>query len=255
MTGRMDGKVAIVTGATSGIGRATAILLAREGARVVATGRNEKAGKETEKMIARAGGEGRYLRQDVTSEESWQTVIDETLGAYGKLDAMVNNAGSFLVKPIGETTVDDWDQVWSINVDGVFLGTKLAMAAMKRNPAGGSIINVSSLMGLVGLPDAAAYCAAKGAVTSFSKAAALDGAADEPRVRVNSLHPGVIWTDMLVKQFGDDDEVKNFLIEETPLKRLGLAEDIANAVLYLASDASRYVTGSSLTIDGGRGCD
>lgn len=252
---RMKDKVVIVTGATSGIGRATAVLLAREGAKVVATGRTEKAGKETAKLIGKAGGEGRFIAQDVASEESWQTVIAETLDAYGRLDVLVNNAGSFLVKPLTETTADDWDAIWSVNVEGVFLGTKCAMQEMKRTGTAGSIINVSSLMGLVGLADASAYCAAKGAVTTFSKAAALDGAADTPRVRVNSLHPGVIWTDMLVKQFGENEEVKTFLIEETPLKRLGYAEDIANAVLYLASDASRYVTGSSLTIDGGRGCD
>lgn len=252
---RMKGKVVIVTGATSGIGRAAAIQLAREGASVVATGRSEKAGKETAKLIRKAGGAGRFVIQDVTSEDSWQAVIDETLDAYGRLDVLVNNAGSFLVKPLPETTTEDWDNIWTVNVEGVFLGTKLAMKEMKRADVAGSIINVSSLMGLVGLPDATAYCAAKGAITSFSKAAALDGAADRPRVRVNSLHPGVIWTDMLVKQFGENEEVKNFLIEETPLKRLGYAEDISNAILYLASDASRYVTGSSLTIDGGRGCD
>lgn len=255
MSKRLANKVTIVTGATSGIGRATAVRCAEEGAIVIATGRNEEQGRKTESLITEAGSKGLFLRHDVTSEESWNAVISETIDRFGRLDVLVNNAGTFMVKPIGETTESDWDFMWKTNVDGTFLGTKLAMQAMRRNPEGGSIVNMSSLMGLVGFENATAYCAAKGAVTHFTRAAAADGAASRPQVRVNVIHPGVIWTEMLVHEFGEVEDIKNYMIEDTPLKRLGTPVDIANGVVYLASDAARYVTGASLVIDGGRGAD
>lgn len=255
MSKRLSDKIAIITGATSGIGRATAVRFAEEGATVVATGRNAEQGRRTEEQIRAAGGEGLFLRHDVTTEASWNEVISETIKRFGRIDILVNNAGTFLVKPIGETTEEDWDFMWKTNVDGTFLGTKLCMQAMKRNEKGGAIVNMSSLMGLVGFENATAYCAAKGAVTHFTRAAAADGAAELPHVRVNVIHPGVIWTEMLVHEFGEVDDIKNYMIEDTPLKRLGTPVDIANGVVYLASDAARYVTGASLTIDGGRGAD
>lgn len=255
MEGRLSGKVAIVTGATSGIGRAIAIRFAREGARVIATGRNPEQGAETVRRMTEAGGSGQFMRHEVSAESDWAAVIGKALADYGKLDIVVNNAGNFFVKPIEETTAEDWDKLWSVNVEGAFLGTKLGMQAMKDTSTGGSIINMSSLMGQVGLENATAYCAAKGAVTHLTKAAAVDGAQSKPWVRVNSLHPGVIWTEMLVHEYGHVPNVKEFLIEQTPMKRLGTPDDIANAALYLASDASRFVTGTEVTIDGGRGAD
>ena len=253
--GVMEGKVAIVTGGTRGIGRAASVLLAREGAKVIATGRNEAAGAETERQIEAAGGEGAFVRADVTSADDWQCVTAEARKRYGGLDAVINNAGAFWLKPIAETTDDDFDQIYRINVEGTWLGIKYGFQEIAATRRGGAIVNVSSLMGQVGFPEGVAYCATKGAVTGMSKTAALEGAALDPRIRVNSLHPGVIWTEMLTDNMGEAEEVKAAFATETPLRSVGLPEQIADAILFLASDQSSYVTGAELTIDGGRGAD
>lgn len=251
----LNDKVAIITGATKGIGRAAAILFAQSGAKVIATGRNEDEGQKTEAMMKDAGGVGIFVKQDITKEDDWRKVTERAVSEYGGLDILVNNAGVFLVKPIEETTEEDYDWIYSTNVEGTFLGMKYAMMAMQQSKSAGSIVNVSSLMGQVGYPGATAYCATKGAITGMTKAAALEGAAMDPQIRVNSLHPGVIWTEMITSQFGDDQALSDAFAEDTPLKIIGLPEYMADAIAYLASNLSSYVTGTELTVDGGRGAD
>jgi NAD(P)-dependent dehydrogenase (short-subunit alcohol dehydrogenase family) len=191
--GQFAGKVAIITGGNRGIGRAAAVQMARAGAKVVVTGRDAAAGAETEQLIAAAGGEGFFCRHDVTSEADWERVVGEAVSRYGGLDIVVNNAGVFLLKDTTETTEADWDHVFDINTTGTWLGVKHGFLAMSKTGRGGSIVNVSSLMGLVGYPQNAAYCASKGAVTGMTKSAANEGAGMVPPIRVNSLHPGVIY--------------------------------------------------------------
>jgi NAD(P)-dependent dehydrogenase (short-subunit alcohol dehydrogenase family) len=249
MMGLLDGKVAIVTGATVGIGRATAILLATEGARVIATGRREEEGAETQRLIEEAGGTGLFIKQDVAVEDDWRNLVLKTIEAYGRIDVLVNNAGTFFVKPIEETELEEMQFLQQVNVEGMFLGAKYCLEEMKK-AGGGSIINVSSLMGQMGLPNGTAYCASKGAATHLSKALAVEFA--PYNIRVNSLHPGVIDTEMIEGFTGGLTAMIQLLIDETPLKVLGQPEDIANNILFLASDESRYITGTEITIDGGR---
>ena len=253
---RMQGKAAIVTGAASGIGRATAILFAREGARVLLTDL-DPAGEAVADSIRASGGKARFLRHDVSDEASWTTAIRRALEAFGRLDVLVNNAGISFAKPLGETTLAEWRQLMAVNLDGVFLGTREAVRAM-RGSGGGAIINVSSASGLVGSPTASAYCASKGGVRLFTKAVALEVAGDG--IRVNSIHPGGVRTPIwakadfwpgLVEQSGSEDAAFQALAGASPLGRLAEPEEIAEAILYLASDASKFMTGSELVIDGG----
>ena len=250
--GRADGKVALVTGGTIGIGRESAVALARAGARVVLTGRNAEEGARSVEAVEAAGGEALYLSQDITDESRWVEIVAETEARFGGLDVLVNNAGAFLVKPLLETDVDDFDWIYRVNVEGPFLGMKHALPAFLRR-GGGSVINVSSLLGKIGFPGGVAYCGSKGALTALSTATAKEWAGRG--VRVNTIHPGVIWTKMVQDGMGDDDAVRQFLADETPLGRVGAPEDIAGCVVYLASDASSFVTGADFTIDGGRGAD
>ena len=254
MTGRLAGKSAIITGATKGIGWETALLFAREGAAVVATGRDQAMGRDLEAAITAQGGRARFVRHDVRSDEDWSQVM-AAADAQGPLDILVNNAGVFFVKPLEETTEADLDLAWQVNVEGTFLGVKSAFAAFARHGRAGAVVNVSSLMGQVGYPGAIAYCASKGAITGFTKAAAVEGGAMTPPVRVNSVHPGVIWTPMITSQFGDDPALADAFAADTPLRMIGRPEYVADAILFLACDDSAYVTGAELTVDGGRGAD
>lgn len=251
----LHNRIAIVTGATRGIGRAVALKLAALGAAVIATGRDEAAGRETQAQIAAAGGRGQFVPQDVAREDDWARVTDAAFTHFGGVDIVVNNAGVFFVKPLADTTEADWDLAYRVNVEGVWLGVKHGLAAIAKTGRGGAIVNVSSLMGQVGYPNAIAYCATKGAITGMTKAAAMEGGAMRPPVRVNSLHPGVIWTEMITGQFGDSQELADAFAADTPLRMVGLPEHMADAIAYLASDESSYVTGAELTVDGGRGAD
>ena len=244
---RLEGKVAIISGGARGMGAVEARLFAREGASVGIADILEDEGRRLEAEIAEAGGQASFIKLDVTSEDDWQRAVESIVRSYGKLDALVNNAGIFHLATVEDTTVEDWDQILSVNGKGVFLGTKAAIPEMRR-AGGGSIVNISSIAGLVGSRGAAAYGASKGAVRLLTKSTAIQYAADN--IRCNSVHPGLVDTDMLRLVFPDDTAYQNSS-SRVPLGRLATAEDIANGVLFLASDESSYMTGSELVIDGG----
>jgi len=250
---RVSGKVALVTGAGLGLGKASAMMLAREGARVVVSDINEKEGRCVSDAIVEAGGEAIFVRHDVSQEAGWKDVISTTLSRFGALDVLVNNAGVALSANVEETTLEQWRSLMAINLDGVFLGTRAAIGAMKKT-GGGSIINLSSIEGLIGDPNLAAYNASKGGVRIFTKSAALHCAKAGYKIRVNSIHPGYILTPM-VEHFaeaqGNAAAAKAAIAAMHPLGHIGEPDDIAYAVLYLASDESKFVTGSELVVDGG----
>jgi len=248
---RVLGKVGIVTGAGGAIGRAIALLLAKEGAKVTISDTHEVRGKDAAEEISRAGGEALFVKHDVTREADWGEVIRTTQDRFGKLDILVNNAGVMLWKNIEKTSLEEWRWLMGVNLEGVFLGTKYAMGAMKMS-GGGSIINISSVAGLVGTLDTSAYHASKGGVRLFTKAAALEcsKAGYDYNIRVNSVHPGVIKTPMVEELFKDEEKMKTALSWHL-VGRFGEPEDVAYGVLYLASDESKFVTGAELVIDGG----
>jgi len=249
--GRVAGKVALVTGAALGLGKAAAEMLAREGAKVVVTDVNVDEGKKTAEGICANGGAAIFVRHDASSEEDWKAAMQATLETYGRLDVLVNNAGIGFLGSVEETTLEAWRKTQSVNLDGVFLGTKYGIEAMRKS-GGGSIINLSSIEGLIGDPDLAAYNASKGGVRIFSKSAALHCARQKYGIRVNTVHPAYIWTPMVeaVTQ-GKGTEKYKALVDLHPIGHLGEPDDIAYGVLYLASDESKFVTGSELVIDGG----
>lgn len=241
--GRMDGKVALISGGARGQGAAEARLFASEGARVVIGDVLGEAGMQVAGEINRDGGEAVFVQLDVTSAADWRAAVQSAEEGYGKLDVLVNNAGIWRGGRVEETTENDWDDMFAVNAKGVFLGTRAAIPAMRR-AGGGSIVNVSSSVATIGVDRATAYPAAKGAVRTFSKLTAIQYAGDG--IRANSLLPGPIETDLLRQVFGGRD-----IRARTPLGRLGTPEDIAFAALYLACDESSFVTGSELVIDGG----
>jgi NAD(P)-dependent dehydrogenase (short-subunit alcohol dehydrogenase family) len=257
--GRVEGKVALVTGGASGIGAACAEVLAREGAAVVITDVQDAKGTELADAIVKRGGRARYFHHDVTSEEAWVGLIGEVKSAFGRLDILVNNAGIGLSCPsITVMSLEDFRRQQAVNVEGVFLGLKHGLIYMRDAGNGGSIINISSLAGLKGSPTLSAYSATKGAVRLLSKSVALECAAARDGVRVNSVHPGIIdtpiWEGIVastvdgVNSGPDLDEMSSRFV---PMGVKGFPSDIAQGVLWLASDDSRYVTGTELVIDGG----
>ena len=245
---RLENKVAPISGGARGMGAAEAILFASEGAKVVIGGVLEEEGRQSEAQINESGGECLFVRLDVTNESNWQDAIAATVARFGKLNILVNNAGIFPPGTVEDTSVETWDRVMEINAKGVFLGTKHAIPEM-RKAGGGSIVNISSIAGLIGARSAAAYGASKGAVRIFTKATAIQYAADG--IRANSVHPGIIETPMTTPTILASLEQREFQIVRTPLGRLGNAGDVASGVLFLASDESSFMTGSELVIDGG----
>jgi len=257
--GKLDGKVALVTGGASGIGAGCARALAAEGAGVVVGDLQDAKGAELVREIAAAGGKARFVHQDVTDEGEWEHVIADIEKTEGRLDVLVNNAGIGLACPtITQMSLADWRRQQAVNVEGVFLGTKHALPLMRKAGHGGSIVNMSSVAGLKGSPPLAAYSATKGAVRLFTKAIALECANFKDGVRVNSVHPGIIETPIWLSIAGmgaagtnappDLDAMSQTAV---PLGVKGVPEDIAKGVVWLASDDSRYVTGAELVIDGG----
>ncbi|MEE8291941.1 MAG: glucose 1-dehydrogenase [Candidatus Tectomicrobia bacterium] len=242
--GRLDGKVALISGGARGQGAVEAALFAQEGAKVLFGDVLDAAGKRVETEIRQAGGEATYLHLDVTQEADWQEAVERAVSTYGKLDILVNNAGILRRESIEETSKELWDTVLAVNATGVFLGTKHAIPAM-RQAGGGSIVNISSVSGMVAL-GAPAYNASKGAVRVFTKVTAIQHAKDN--IRCNSIHPGPIDTPMTQTS---DAARREKIIADVPLGRYGTSEDIAYGVLYLASDEAAFMTGAELVIDGG----
>lgn len=254
---RLANKVALVTGAGSGIGAATAKRFAGEGALVVVTDINGESAQAVAAGINSSGGRAEARTQDVTDEALWGTLVADIVAAHGSLDVLVNNAGIAITANVENTTLEDWRRTQAINGESVFMGTRAAVAVMKVR--GGSIINISSIEGIVGEPNATAYNYSKGGVRIFTKSAALHCAAQGYPIRVNSVHPGFILTPMVEAGIAalPADEIQaqyQRLIGEIPLGVMGEPIDIANGCLFLASDESRYMTGAELVIDGGYTC-
>ena len=249
--GRLDGKVALVTGAASnpGLGRSTALRLAEEGAKLAVSDVDVVGAESCAEEIRAAGGEAISFKQDVTDEAGWDSAMAAINDAFGGLDVCVNNAGIAVLIPIEEMTLDEWNRQIEVNLTSVFLGSRAAIAEMKKR-GGGSIINLSSVAGLVGLQRCVAYGAAKGGVRIMSKSISMEAA--QYNIRCNSVHPGVIWTNMQAAATGADsaDDV-NVSAARIPLGRPGEPLDIANCILYLASDESNYVTGAEFVVDAG----
>jgi len=247
----LSGKVALITGAASGIGRATAVLFAREGAAVAIADLNEEAGEAVAQDIVRDGGRAIFSRTDVTRASDCQSLVRRTVGEFGRIDILLNNAGIIRRASVLELSEQDWDRVMAVNVKSIFLLSRLVIPIM-INAGGGSIINMASGWGLVGGPRAVVYCASKGAVVLLTKAMAIDHG--RQKIQVNCLCPGDTDTNMLrneARQLGEPED--RFLADSArrPLGRVGTPAEIAQAALYLASDASSFVTGTALVVDGG----
>jgi 3alpha(or 20beta)-hydroxysteroid dehydrogenase len=247
--GKLDGKVALISGGARGQGAAEAKTFAMEGAKVVFGDILDEAGAQVEAGIRAAGGEAVYVHLDVTSEADWHRAVQEAVSRFGKLNILVNNAGIIIPRvPIEERTADEWDRVMAVNAKGVFLGTKHAIPAMRR-AGGGSIVNISSVAGIgQSLHQEPAYAASKGAVRIFTKVTASQHAKD--KIRCNSVHPGPIDTEML-RIAMPDPQVLDQRLGRVPLGRMGMVEEIVAGVLFLASDDASYMTGAELVIDGG----
>jgi NAD(P)-dependent dehydrogenase (short-subunit alcohol dehydrogenase family) len=247
----LQGKAAIVTGGASGIGRATALLLAREGAAVAVADIDEIAGREVADQIVNEGGRAIYVRCDVSQSADCRKVVEQTIATFGGLDILFNNAGIIRRADLLITTEEEWDRVMAINVKSIFLMSKYAIPQMSAG-GGGSIINTGSGWGLVGGNDAVSYCASKGAVVNMTRAMAIDHGPQN--IRVNCVCPGDTDTDMLRDEAQQLGETKESFLEgaaDRPLQRIGTPEDVAQSVLYFAGEASSWVTGTILVVDGG----
>jgi len=241
-------KVVLVTGGTSGIGKTTALAFADAGAKVVLTGRREKEGADVAAAITKNGGTAAFVRADVAKDADLQKVLEFILSAHGRLDVAFNNAGVEIAGPLHAVTEEHYRRTFDINVWGVLNSMKHEIAAMLKT-GGGAIVNTSSVAGHIGLPQASLYVATKHAVEGLTKAGALEFA--KQGIRVNSVAPGTIATDMVDRMVGKAGDARNWLLSLHPIGRFGASEEVAAAVLYLASDAAKFTTGSTLLIDGG----
>ncbi|MCS6947590.1 MAG: SDR family oxidoreductase [Steroidobacteraceae bacterium] len=257
----LDGKVALVTGGTAGLGRATVLALVQAGATVVFTGRNSTGAEETLQRLHALGLTARFLPHDVTLAADWERVFTDLSAHEGRLDILVNNAGVSRLQPLETLTMSDVEYLVGVNVIGMYLGIRHAFALMEHNAdRAGSIVNISALNALRGSPNSTAYSLAKGGTTQLARAAALEGRRHGRRIRVNAIHPGVLFEEgdrpspgaiALYGEAGAQEFVRRN-IETTPLGRLGHPRDIGNAVVFLASDAAANITGAEIVIDGGR---
>ena len=245
MAGRLDGKVALVSGAASGIGAAHARVFAAEGAKLVAGDLQEEKGRAVVEAVNASGGEAVFVHLDVTRQADWERAVGEAVSRFGKLTTLINNAGIYWPRGTEEETLEGWNTMISVNQTGVWLGMKAAVPAM-REAGGGAIVNISSLYGLIGSPGSITYHATKGAVRLMTKSAALEYV--KAGIRVNSIHPGQIDTPILS---GLTPEQNEQIKAATPMGRLGRPEEIAYGSLYLCSDEAAYTTGAELVIDGG----
>lgn len=247
----LNGKVALVTGAASagGLGFATAQRLAQEGARLMLTDL-DVAGVEARAAELRAAGhQAAAMAQDVTNEAQWTTVIDATVSQFGSLDILVNNAGIAVLRMMDVVTAADWHKQIDVNLTSVFYGCRAGLAQMRKQGRGGSIINLSSVAGLIGVPGTAAYSASKGGIRLMTKTIAMESAREH--IRVNSVHPGSIWTDMQKVAMRDNPEQFDIIKQAIPMGDLGQPEDIGAMIAFLASDDAKYITGAEFVVDGG----
>jgi NAD(P)-dependent dehydrogenase (short-subunit alcohol dehydrogenase family) len=254
--GRVQDKIALVTGAANGLGRATAELLAREGALVLLTDIDDASGEAAAAAICANGGQARYMHHDASKPEDWEAVLGALRQAHGRLDILVNNAGGGTYNDIETVTLPEWRRIMSINLDATFIGTQAAIRWMKET-GGGSIVNVSSVAAFVGSPNLAAYCAAKAGINLMSKSAGVYCGQKGYGIRVNAVHPGLVETKAGIEMArlatgasSDEDAIAMFTGLH-PIGRIGQPDDIAQGILYLASDESSFVTASNLVIDGG----
>ncbi|TNE37671.1 MAG: glucose 1-dehydrogenase [Sphingomonadales bacterium] len=247
----LSGKVALVTGAASagGLGFAAAHVMARQGAALFLTDIDGDAVAARAAELRDKGFQAQAMEHDVTDEAAWDMVMEAIVAAYDRLDIGVNNAGIAVLRPMSAMTMEDWRRQLSINLDSVYLGTKAVLDQMRRQGQGGSIINMSSVAGLVGVEGTSAYAASKGGVRLFSKTVALEAAPEN--IRVNTVHPGMIWTDMQKVAIADNKEVFDQIIAAVPMRRMGEPADIGAMVAFLASDDAKYITGAEFIVDGG----
>ena len=261
---RLDGKVAFLSGAARGIGGATAKLMASVGAKVAIGDILDERGKQTAREIQDAGGQALYVGLDVTQEASWRFALDATVNSFGKLDVLVNNAGIFNGKGVEEASLDEWNKLVAVNLTGVVLGTRAALPHLKasgqNSEHGSAIVNLASIAGLVGSQLDPLYSLTKGGVTLFTKSTALEFGRKGYGIRVNSIHPGLIETDMGQKTFvmraqqvgtNDTEQARKASLALHPIGRLGMAEDIAKGIVFLASDDASFMTVAGLVVDGG----
>jgi NAD(P)-dependent dehydrogenase (short-subunit alcohol dehydrogenase family) len=246
--GRLDGKVALITGAALGQGAAEARLFAREGARVLLGDVLVDEGEQVARAIVEDGGDARFVRLDVASQADWTAAVELAERVWGKLDVLVNNAGIANRSGITDTSDELWERVISINQKGTFLGMRTAVPAMRR-AGGGSIVNISSVLATMGSGNSVAYTASKGAITAMTRTVSVELATEN--IRVNVVHPGAIDTPMVHGLIGDDPDARREMIARHPIGRAGEPEEVAMGVLFLASDEASFVTGATLVIDGG----